>query len=432
LQHSVFLGLVPLALALGGAVAPPVLAESNAKNVSLSERIRAEASGKFDDFYEGRNYKPLWLSGGRIAPVADHFLSQISDSRVDGLDPSDYDSDVLRNLIAQTRSGNSRALAEVEVALSRAFVRFVTDMRAPEKIGMTFLNKSVKPRKRSTETVLRTAAIAPSFRDYVSNMGWMSPHYLRQRTLMARAMKAGINNDKLRRLRLNLERARVLPSASTHHIVVDAASGRLWYYQAGVQKGTMRVIIGKPESPTPMYAGVIQYALLRPYWNVPVDLTRTLIAPKILGGKSLSAMGYEALSDWSANPRRLEPSKIDWRAVANGRQELRVRQLPGPSNSMGRVKFMFPNETGIFLHDTPDRKLFAKTNRHFSNGCVRLENAAELGKWLMGRPLPKGSVRPDEAVLLRAPVPIYMTYFTAVETKAGVSFLPDVYGRDGV
>lgn len=432
MRRSFFSGLVQLALVLGGAIAPPVLAASNAQAAGLSERIRAEARGKFDNFYEGRNYKPLWLSSGRVTPAADLLLSQISASRVDGFDSSDYDLDALRDVIAQARRGDARALAEAEVALSRAFVRFVTDMRAPEKVGMTFLDKSVKPRKRGTETVLRAAAIAPSFRDYIANMGWMSPHYLRQRALMARAMKAGSSENMLRRLRLNLERARVLPSAATHHIVVDAASGRLWYYQAGAQKGTMRVIVGKAESQTPMYAGVVQYAVLRPYWNVPVDLTRKLIAPKVLSGKSLTSMGYEALSDWGSNPRKLAPKEIDWRAVASGKQELRVRQLPGPSNSMGRVKFMFPNETGIFLHDTPDRKLFTKTNRHFSNGCVRLEDAAGLGKWLMGRPLPKGSARPDEAVLLSAPVPIYMTYFTAIEIKAGVGFLTDVYGRDGV
>jgi L,D-transpeptidase YcbB len=304
-------------------------------------------------------------------------------------------------------------------------------MREPEKAGMTILDKSVKPRKPGTRTVLRTAGIVPSFSTYVANMAWMSPHYVRQRGLMEKALKAKRGEETLRRLSINLERARILPSAYTHHIVVDSASGRLWYYQAGAQKGTMRVVVGKPESPTPMYAGVVQYAVLRPYWNVPVDLTRKLIAPKVIAGKSLSSMGYEALSDWSDGARKLNPREIDWRAVANGKQELRVRQLPGPTNSMGKVKFMFPNQTGIFLHDTPERKLFAKENRHFSNGCVRLEDAASLGKWLMGRPLPTSAAQPDQAQTLAAPVPIYMTYFTAIETKAGVGFLKDVYRRDG-
>jgi L,D-transpeptidase YcbB len=430
MRHDVFSRLLLLTLAFGGALAPPVLAASNDRPSSLSQLIRSEADGKYARFYQSRGYRTLWFTGGKANPAASALMSQISSARVDGLDPDDYDREGLRRALADARSGDPRAIARAEVAMSQAFVDLVTDMREPERVGMTYLSKSVKPRKRGTEAVLRAAMIAPSFAGYVTSIGWMSPHYVRQRKMMARAMSGKSSEATLSRLRLNMERARILPSAWTHHIVVDSASGKLWYYQAGAQKGTMRVVVGKPESPTPMYAGVVQYAVLRPYWNVPVDLTQKLIAPKVLAGKSLSSMGYEALSDWGANPRKLAASEIDWRSVARGDQELRVRQLPGPTNSMGRVKFMFPNQTGIFLHDTPDRKLFAKASRHFSNGCVRLEDAPGLGKWLMGRALPTKTVRPDQAVSLSAPVPIYMTYFTSTEGKAGVIFLKDVYQRD--
>jgi L,D-transpeptidase YcbB len=175
----------------------------------------------------------------------------------------------------------------------------------------------------------------------------------------------------------------------------------------------------------------MQYAIINPYWNVPVDLAQTLVAPKVLAGKSVRKMGFEVLSDWSATAERVDPKSVDWPAVAAGDEEIRVRQLPGGSNSMGRVKFMFPNDQGIFLHDTPDRALFAKPARHFSNGCVRLEDAAGLGQWLLGKPLrANASKQPERPVPLAAPVPVYMTYFTATSTKDGVGFLRDVYGRD--
>src|SRR3546814_15877446 len=87
----------------------------------------------------------------------------------------------------------------------------------------------------------------------------------------------------------------------------------------------------------------------------------------------------EALSDWGPNPRKLKPSEIDWPAVAAGEQVLRLRELPGRSNSMGKVKFLFPNDEGIYLHETPDRALLGKPDRHFSNGCIRPENA-EIGR----------------------------------------------------
>src|SRR3546814_12215506 len=106
----------------------------------------------------------------------------------------------------------------------------------------------------------------------------------------------------------------------------------------------------------------------------------------------------EALSDWGPNPRKLKPSEIDWPAVAAGEQVLRLRELPGRNNSMGKVKFLFPNDEGIYLHDTPDRALLGKPDRPFSNGCITPENAAKLGQWLLPRPLEIGSAPTREKV----------------------------------
>src|SRR3546814_6023507 len=96
-------------------------------------------------------------------------------------------------------------------------------------------------------------------------------------------------------------------------------------------------------------------------------------------------MRYEALSDWTANASVLDPANIDWSAIAQGRENVRVRQLPGRNNAMGRMKFMFPNDLGIYLHDTPDKSLFSEKERQFSSGCVRLEDAPRLAKWLFGK-----------------------------------------------
>src|SRR3546814_11189208 len=114
----------------------------------------------------------------------------------------------------------------------------------------------------------------------------------------------------------------------------------------------------------------------------------------------------EALSDWGPNPRKLKPSEIDWPAVAAGEQVLRLRELPGRSNSMGTVKFLFPNDEGIYLHDTPDRALLGKPARHFSNGCIRLETAAKLGQWLLSRSIATKSNAHEQAVPLPDAVPV--------------------------
>jgi murein L,D-transpeptidase YcbB/YkuD len=127
----------------------------------------------------------------------------------------------------------------------------------------------------------------------------------------------------------------------------------------------------------------------------------------------------------------LDPAKIDWRAVAAGRETVRVRQLPGPANSMGRLKIPFPNSTDIYLHDTPSKALFNQDDRSLSHGCIRLEDAERLGRWLMGREPETPSRDPEQNVLLPSPVPIYLTYLTAqVDASGRLSFIDDSYGRD--
>ncbi len=192
----------------------------------------------------------------------------------------------------------------------------------------------------------------------------------------------------------------------------------------------MRVVVGAQETQTPMLAGTLLWAILNPYWNVPDYLARKSIAHKILAGRTLGSMNMEALSDWSASPSIVAPATIDWPAIASGKQEVRLRQLPGPGNSMGRVKYIFPNKEGIYLHDTPDRDLLKKRDRHLSNGCIRLENAAQLGRWLLQKPVLTKSKEPEYAVPLPVQVPVYLTYITAAATNTGVAFHEDIYGRD--
>ena len=140
------------------------------------------------------------------------------------------------------------------------------------------------------------------------------------------------------------------------------------------------------------------------------------------------------LSDWGDTPRRIDPRTIDWQAVADGKMpDIRMRQLPGPDNSMGKVKFMFPNDMGIYLHDTDDKSLFVAPERQKSGGCVRLQNAARLAKWLFGRPLVATSKKPEQKVALPSPVPVYVAYLTAAPDADGrIVYRDDIYNRDGL
>jgi murein L,D-transpeptidase YcbB/YkuD len=425
------LAVAVLATAACPVVAAVPKAQTDAASKPVAIEIRARAGGRLKAFYGPRGFWPLWVHNGKIGPEADALLRFLATADSDGLNPEQYRIGSLKALIAEARGGDARALAKAELGLSQTFADYARDMRRAPSVKITYLDAEVQPVRLRADAVLRAAALPPSFADYVKTMGWMSPLYVRLRAALAQSKAPDGKTATARIIRLNLDRARLLPGPWTRHIVVDAASARLWYYDNGKQQGTMRVVAGAARTQTPMLAGMVRYAILNPYWNVPSDLVENRLAPKVLGGASLKALGYEVLSDWSANPQKLDPKTIDWHAVAAGQQEARVRQLPGATNAMGHVKFMFPNDLGIYLHDTPEKALFAKSARHLSNGCVRLEDAARLGQWLLGKPLAAAGKAPEQDVPLAAPVPVYLTYLTAVPGEHGVTLLNDAYHRDG-
>jgi len=234
---------------------------------------------------------------------------------------------------------------------------------------------------------------------------------------------------------INMERARRLPAPEEQHkyVLVDAGSARLSMWQNGHVVDSMKIIVGKAETATPMMAAYIKYASVNPYWNVPPELLRSLIGPRIVkqGISYLTDREYQVLSDFGDHPQVLDPSSIDWRAVVAGQQDVRLRRLPSPANSMGMMKFMLPNYFGIYLHDSPEKEHFAKNELWISNGCVRLEDYKRVAKFLFDGSIPKGDdPKVEKEVDLPQPVPVYMTYLTVQPTADGVHFLADPYGRD--
>lgn len=237
----------------------------------------------------------------------------------------------------------------------------------------------------------------------------------------------------LQKIAVNLERAAEIPAfPGERYVLVDAAKQQLYLYEGEQAVDTMKVVVGKPSDPTPMMAALISYSTVNPYWNIPPDLTRDRYAPRaVRGGRSyLDTRGFEALSDWTATARVLDYDEVDWQAVIKGETLLRMRQRPGPGNGMGEIKFMFPNSMGIYLHDSPSRHLFAEKHRAFSAGCVRLERAWDVAKWIYGTAPQSNLAQPNRQVVIDRPVPVYITYFTAVPTASGFEFRDDFYNRD--
>jgi murein L,D-transpeptidase YcbB/YkuD len=234
---------------------------------------------------------------------------------------------------------------------------------------------------------------------------------------------------------INMERAKRLPAPEEQakYAVVDAGDARLSLWENGRKVDEMKVVVGKAETATPMMAAYIKYASVNPYWNVPPELVKNLIGPRIVaqGVSYLTDREYQVLTSYGDDAQVLDPHTVDWQGVVDGRVDVKLRRLPSPANSMGMMKFMLPNYFGIYLHDSPEKDHFTKNELWISNGCVRVEDYKRFANWLFDGYVPRGkNPKVEEEVDLPKPVPVYMTYLTVQPTASGVEFLPDPYGRD--
>lgn len=236
-----------------------------------------------------------------------------------------------------------------------------------------------------------------------------------------------------RRIAINMERAHRLPPNGTfeRYVAVDAGAAEAYLFVRDRPADSMRVVVGAPKTQTPIMAGLMRTAKANPYWNVPPGLIRDMTAKRVRqqGVSYLKNFHYEVLSDWTTTAQPIDPKTVNWKQVAAGKSDVRVRQLPGPWNSMGAMKFEMPNDYGIYLHDTPTKELFAKADRWVSNGCVRLQDYRRFATWVFGR-VPPPALASEQTIELPRPVPIYLTYLTVGSSGNGVVFRPDPYGLD--
>ena len=405
----------------------------------VGEALRAQLAGadpQLDAFYRARRYRPIWIRGWGLRPDARAAVQAVAGAGADGLDAQAYGAAGLTKVLDQAGSQTPGDLARAEIALSRAVSAYLADLHAPAPgATMIYADAALAPPTPDRTGVLRILAAAPTPAEGLARLQRMNPLYARLRAALADWRARGGDAATGRLIRVNLERARLLPpDPGPRYLLVDAAAQTLWLYRDGQAVESMKVVVGKPSEPTPMMAGLVRYAVARPYWNVPPDLVADSIAPKVLayGPAWLDSQGMEALSDWTPQARVLSPGEIDWRAVAAGRVVLRVRQRPGPHNMMGEVKFVFPNSLGVYLHDSPLRQYFDQSRRAESAGCVRLSDAPRLARWLLAdraveldRP---GA--PESRLDLDRPIPVYIVYFTAAPEGAALALRPDIYHRD--
>jgi murein L,D-transpeptidase YcbB/YkuD len=391
-----------------------------------------EVGPEIAGFYAARGNRPLWVTSAGVRPGAERAAALLARAADHGLDPARYGASDVAAALVGARSGDPAALARAELLLSRGFTAFVRDLRMPPANPMLQAEEGLAPTAPPPRALLDGLAATPTLSEGVAAATRMNPLYGALQRGYARWRLQPHSAEEQALARLNLDRARAIPSQAPRYVIVDLASARLWTVENGRVDDPMRVVVGKPEMKTPLMASRLSYAVLNPYWNMPPDLARER-AKRVLkqGPGFLAAGGFQVLSDWGEAARPVAPASVNWRAVASGKEALRIRQLPGGSNVMGRIKFMMPNRLGIYLHDFPDKSLFARDDRRLSSGCVRLADASALARWLFrGRaPTPEGSA-PEQRVDLPEAVPVYLTYVTALPGEKGLDLRPDPYGLD--
>ena len=220
---------------------------------------------------------------------------------------------------------------------------------------------------------------------------------------------------------LNMERWRWMPdSFGDRYVFVNIPSATLVARDGGADAITMKVVVGKPINRTPVLSSAINAVVFSPYWNIPESIVSREILPAV-----------------RKNPAYLDKQNIEVIPGPNGRES--YRQRPGPSNALGLVKFVFPNDFGVYMHDTPTESAFARAERALSHGCVRLEQPQSLAEWVLRgvgewtQPSIDAAMNggTERWVRLSTPIPVHTAYFTVTpDASGGLQFWPDVYGFD--
>jgi murein L,D-transpeptidase YcbB/YkuD len=239
--------------------------------------------------------------------------------------------------------------------------------------------------------------------------------------------------DRIRTIELNLERWRWLPDTMPdRYLLVNVPGFHLYAIEHERPVLDMRVVVGAPDKKTPIFADEMTTVIFSPYWNVPPDIAREETAPRAAQDPGYLERNNMEVID--ARGGAVDPYSIDW----SNTEGLRIRQRPGTGNALGGVKFVFPNNFNVYLHDTNAGKLFDRVERGLSHGCVRVEEPAKLAEYVL-RDQPEWTPQTiadamqagkERAVKLKQPLPVYIVYMTASVHNGGVRFVKDVYGHD--
>lgn len=240
---------------------------------------------------------------------------------------------------------------------------------------------------------------------------------------------------RIQQLYVNMERLRWMPdSLESKYIMVNIAAFHLDVIENSDTLLSMRTIVGKDARKTPVFHSQITYLVMSPSWHVPPTIQQKDVIPAVI--KNISYLKNKHMEVYDSNGKIVDPASVNWKKKG---MNYSIKQKPGAYNSLGKVKFMFPNKYNIYLHDTPSRSLFARDQRTFSSGCIRVEKPLELAslllsdksEWTDDKILQGMNAGIEKTVVLKKKVGVYIYYLTAWSSPGGeMNYRTDIYGRD--
>ena len=380
-----------------------------------------------------------WLANRRqtdLAGVLDNAIitNRIEDSLQELLPPQRGYSELrsfLKKYLEIEKNGGWPTIADTKKLRKGDQDSLIISLRARLSMTNDFLNTEID------SGIVFDAALEAALKRFQKR------HGLEVDGVMGKGTVSALNipvSERIQQIEANMERWRWLPQdLGANHMRVDIANYTLTVYENGQNAQSFKVIVGKDYRRTPVFSDKITYMVLAPYWTVPPTIAVKDILPQIKNDIGyLSSRNIRVYSGGSFEIE-LDPYQIDWSAVTEKNFRYTLRQDPGPINALGDVKFMFPNKFNVYLHDTPSKTLFEKTERAFSSGCIRIEKPLELADYLL-RDYPKWnkarieeilSKRTEYTVKLDKPIPIHILYWTAwVDSDGIMQFRKDLYDRD--
>src|SRR5690606_16467588 len=237
---------------------------------------------------------------------------------------------------------------------------------------------------------------------------------------------------------LNLERLRWEPrSYGENYVLINIPEFKLRAYKNSRKELEMKIIVGRYMTKTPIFSDTIEYVVFNPTWTLPMSIMKNEMLPKLQSGTGfMYRENYTLYSGFSSDAVQLDPASINWDSVTVDNWSYRIVQEPGNINALGSVKFIFPNDMDIYLHDTPAPYLFDRTERDFSHGCMRIQKPRDFAEFLLEDKLTADEIdeifasKATKTVNLSHKFPVYITYHTAWVEDDLLHFRKDLYGHD--